>query len=83
MYVHHVGQALRVSALVELAGKETRKLLSVKLYPDQGEHVLEIRRRRIVRRKVRVCVSDGGAPPAGRGRVRVAGLSPGTGADPR
>lgn len=35
MYVHHVGQALRVSALVELAGKETRKLLD-DVYPDKG-----------------------------------------------
>lgn len=35
MYIHHVGQALRVSALVELAGKETRKLLD-KVYPDTG-----------------------------------------------
>lgn len=35
MYVHHVGQALRVSALVELAGKDTRKLLD-KMYPDKG-----------------------------------------------
>ncbi len=35
MYVHHVGQALRVSALVELAGKDTRRLLD-KVYPDKG-----------------------------------------------
>lgn len=35
MYVHHVGQALRVSALVELAGKDTRRLLD-KMYPDTG-----------------------------------------------
>lgn len=35
MYVHHVGQALRVSALVELAGKDTRRLLD-KMYPDKG-----------------------------------------------
>ncbi len=35
MYVHHVGQALRVSALVELAGEETRKLLE-RVYPDHG-----------------------------------------------
>lgn len=35
MYVHHVGQALRVSALVELAGGDTRKLLE-KIYPDKG-----------------------------------------------
>lgn len=35
MYVHHVGQALRVSALVELAGEETRKLVD-KIYGDAG-----------------------------------------------
>jgi len=35
MYVHHVGQALRISALVELAGGDTRKLLD-KIYPDRG-----------------------------------------------
>lgn len=35
MYVHHVGQALRISALVELAGGDTRRLLD-KVYPDQG-----------------------------------------------
>ena len=34
MYVHHVGQALRISALVELAGGDTRKLID-KVYPDQ------------------------------------------------
>lgn len=35
MYVHHVGQALRISALVELAGNETRRLLD-RVYPDRG-----------------------------------------------
>jgi uncharacterized membrane protein len=35
MYVHHIGQALRVSALIELVGDETRKLLD-RLYPDKG-----------------------------------------------
>lgn len=40
MYVHHVGQALRVSALVELAGKDTRRLLD-KVYPDQGPPTVE------------------------------------------
>jgi uncharacterized membrane protein len=35
VYVHHIGQALRVSALIELVGKETRKLLERK-YPDEG-----------------------------------------------
>jgi uncharacterized membrane protein len=37
MYVHHVGQALRVSALVELAGDQTRKLLD-RVYPELGPH---------------------------------------------
>ena len=35
IYVHHIGQALRVSALIELVGKDTRKLLDSK-YPDKG-----------------------------------------------
>lgn len=35
VYVHHIGQALRVSALIELVGKETRTLLDRK-YPDEG-----------------------------------------------
>ena len=35
MYVHHIGQALRVSALIELVGKETRALLD-RAYPDKG-----------------------------------------------
>jgi uncharacterized membrane protein len=35
MYVHHIGQALRVSALIELVGKETRKLID-RTYPDKG-----------------------------------------------
>ena len=35
IYVHHIGQSLRVSALIELVGKETRKLLERK-YPDEG-----------------------------------------------
>jgi uncharacterized membrane protein len=35
MYVHHIGQALRVSALIELVGTETRALLD-RRYPDRG-----------------------------------------------
>jgi uncharacterized membrane protein len=35
IYVHHLGQSLRVSALIELVGKETRKLVD-RRYPDQG-----------------------------------------------
>ena len=35
IYVQHLGQALRVSALIELVGKDTRKLVE-HVYPDQG-----------------------------------------------
>jgi uncharacterized membrane protein len=38
MYVHHIGQALRVSALIELVGDETRTLLD-RRYPDKGPSV--------------------------------------------
>jgi uncharacterized membrane protein len=33
IYVHHIGQSLRVSALIELVGDDTRRLLDDK-YPD-------------------------------------------------
>jgi uncharacterized membrane protein len=36
IYVQHIGQALRVSALIELVGKDTRGLLD-RVYPDKGE----------------------------------------------
>ena len=35
IYVQHIGQALRVSALIELVGKDTRALLD-RVYPDKG-----------------------------------------------
>jgi uncharacterized membrane protein len=35
IYVHHIGQALRVSALIELVGNDTRKLVE-RRYPDSG-----------------------------------------------
>ena len=35
IYVNHIGQSLRVSALIELVGTDTRKLLD-RLYPDKG-----------------------------------------------
>ena len=35
MYVHHIGQSLRVSSLIELVGKDTRKLVDRK-YPNAG-----------------------------------------------
>src|SRR3954451_4587520 len=38
MYVHHIGQSLRVSALIELVGSDTRKLLD-RLYPDKDDAV--------------------------------------------
>ena len=34
-YVHHIGRSLRVSALIELVGTDTRKLLDT-LYSDRG-----------------------------------------------
>jgi uncharacterized membrane protein len=36
VYVQHIGQALRVSALIELVGKDTRALID-RVYPDKGE----------------------------------------------
>ncbi len=36
IYVQHIGQALRVSALIELVGDDTRALLD-RVYPDKGE----------------------------------------------
>jgi uncharacterized membrane protein len=36
VYVQHLGQALRVSALIELVGRDTRALLD-RVYPDKGE----------------------------------------------
>lgn len=38
VYVHHIGQALRVSALIEIVGDETRKLVD-RLYPDKGPEI--------------------------------------------
>ena len=35
MYVHHIGQSLRVSALIELVGKDTRNLID-RIYPEHG-----------------------------------------------
>ena len=40
VYVHHIGQALRVSALIELVGKDTRELLD-RVYPHQGPELDE------------------------------------------
>ncbi len=48
VYVHHIGQALRVSALVELVGDDTRGLID-KLYPDKGTPAPDPRRRVVVR----------------------------------
>ncbi len=38
MYVHHIGQALRVSALIELVGRDTRTLID-RVYPDKGDAI--------------------------------------------
>jgi uncharacterized membrane protein len=38
LYVHHIGQSLRVSSLIELVGTETRKLID-RVYPDHGSDV--------------------------------------------
>lgn len=35
IYVHHIGRSLRVSALIELVGKDTRELLD-RVYSDKG-----------------------------------------------
>ena len=35
MYVHHIGQSLRVSALIELVGSDTREAARQR-YPDKG-----------------------------------------------
>ena len=48
IYVHHIGQSLRVSALIELVGHDTRKLVD-RRYPDIGSPVpLDPRAPRIV-----------------------------------
>jgi uncharacterized membrane protein len=47
MYVHHIGQALRVSALIELVGDETRSLLDRK-YADKGSAAAPCAGRRVV-----------------------------------
>ena len=36
MYVHHIGPSLRVSALIELVGKDTRNLID-RFYPEPGD----------------------------------------------
>jgi uncharacterized membrane protein len=49
VYVQHIGMALRVSALIELVGKDTRGLID-RRYPDRGERLDDDRDgRRIVR----------------------------------
>jgi uncharacterized membrane protein len=35
IYVHHIGQSLRVSAMIELVGDDTRKIID-RRYPDAG-----------------------------------------------
>jgi uncharacterized membrane protein len=41
MYVHHIGQALRVSALIELVGKDTRALID-RIYSTKGEDTSDV-----------------------------------------
>src|ERR671910_1753610 len=49
MYVHHIGRSLRVSALIELVGRDTRKLVD-RVYPDEGEpHPHEAGSPRVIR----------------------------------
>ena len=43
IYVHHLGQSLRVSAMIELVGQDTRKLVD-RRYPDTGPPSRSIRR---------------------------------------
>lgn len=49
-YIHHIGQALRVSALVEIAGANTRKLVN-KIYPDRGSRDDDFDRQHVVAQK--------------------------------
>jgi uncharacterized membrane protein len=58
IYVQHIGQALRVSALIELVGKETRKVIADSYpesgepdqHPDEREHVVRATRSGVVTR---------------------------------
>jgi len=43
IYVQHIGQALRVSALIELVGKDTRALID-RVYADKGEALSDQKR---------------------------------------
>ncbi len=47
LYVHHIGQSLRVASLIELVGSDTRKLLG-ELYPEGGESLEQSDRRVVV-----------------------------------
>jgi uncharacterized membrane protein len=48
VYVQHIGQALRVSALIELVGKDTRAVLD-RVYPDKGRAAPDRPGERVVR----------------------------------
>jgi uncharacterized membrane protein len=51
IYVHHIGRALRVSALIELVGRDTRNLID-RIYPDKGHPLVhEADSPRVVRAK--------------------------------
>ena len=40
IYVQHIGQSLRVSALIELVGKDTRALID-EVYPARERHLAD------------------------------------------
>jgi uncharacterized membrane protein len=58
IYVQHIGQALRVSALVELVGHDTRGLID-KLYPDTGTPARDSQRRVVRARESGVVTAIG------------------------
>jgi uncharacterized membrane protein len=58
VYVQHLGQALRVSALVELVGHDTRGLID-KLYPDKGTPAPDRARRAVRARESGVVTAIG------------------------
>ena len=58
VYVQHIGQALRVSALVELVGHDTRGLID-KLYPDTGTPAPDSQRRVVRARESGVVTAIG------------------------
>ena len=68
MYVHHIGQALRVSALIELVGDDTRALID-RVYVDKGRRG-HLRRRRHPGARVRCHHRDRVRSPRRGGTTR-------------